>query len=109
MPDNIDYGNLNKRIVFTDNDHRHAQLVTRLRYDGLVQSDFFRSIVTGYIQGDERIAEFVDDIKQQSEKRKRKSKKLRTEGKNNIHALGLNDEQLIDDIFDIIAEEHPDL
>tara|TARA_R110000824_G_scaffold73668_1_gene187576 strand:+ start:1500 stop:1829 length:330 start_codon:yes stop_codon:yes gene_type:complete len=109
MVDDIDYGNLNKRIVFTENDHRHAQLVTRLRYDGLTQSDFFRSIVTGYIQRDERVAEFVDDIKQQSEKRKRKSKKLRTEGKNNAHALGLSDEQLIDDIFDIIAEEHPDL
>jgi|TARA_R110000824_G_scaffold14428_1_gene61401 hypothetical protein len=109
MSAEIDYGKLNKRIVFTENDHRHAQLVTRLRYDSLTQSDFFRSIVTGYIQGDERIAEFVDDVKQQSEKRKTKSKKLRTKGKNNIYALGLDDKQLIDDIFDTIAEEHPDL
>ena len=109
MSDEIEYGNLNKRIVFKENDHRHARLVNRLRYDGLTQSDFFRCIITGYIQGDERIVEFVDDIKQQSEKRKTKSKKLRTEGKDNVHALGLNDEQLIDDIFDIIAEEHPDL
>ena len=51
MSNEIDYGKLNKRIVFTENDHRHAQLVLKLKHDGMRQSDFFRSIITGYIAG----------------------------------------------------------
>ena len=55
MSDEIDYGSMNKRIVFTDNDHIHAQLINRLRYDGLTMSDFFRLLVRAYIDGDTRI------------------------------------------------------
>ena len=109
MTTDIDYGNLTKRIVFTENDHRHAQLVLKLKYLRITQSGFFRHIITGLINDDPRILEYTNEISFKSKARKTKSKKLRTEGKNNVHALGLNDEQLIDDIFDIIAEEHPDL
>ena len=105
---NIDYGKLNKRIVFTENDHRHAQLIVRLKYDDLRQSDFFRSLITGYIDGDKRITDFIDEIKQQSKKKKKASKKLRLEGKDKVKSLGFSDEQ-IEDIFDLIAEEHPEL
>ena len=55
----IDYGNLTKRIVFTENDHRHAQLILRLRHDSFTQAAFFREIITGYISGDERIVSYV--------------------------------------------------
>jgi DNA-binding transcriptional regulator YhcF (GntR family) len=104
----IDYGKLNKRIVFTENDHRHAQLIVRLKYDDLRQSDFFRSLITGYIEGDKRITDFVDEIKQQSKKKKKTSKKLKADGEERSKSLGFSDEQ-IEDIFDLIAEEHPEL
>ena len=42
----VDYGNLNKKIVFAENDHRHAQLILRLRHDDLKQSHFFRALIT---------------------------------------------------------------
>ena len=29
MSTNIDYGKLNKRIVFTENDHRHVKFLTK--------------------------------------------------------------------------------
>jgi hypothetical protein len=109
MSDEIDYGSMNKRIVFTDNDHRHAQLINRLRYDGITQSDFFRLLVRAYIDGDSRILEFIDENKKQSIKRKSKSKKLREEGIKRMQELALEDKEMIDDIFDLIAEEHPDL
>ncbi len=109
MSGNIQYGNLNKRIVFTDNDHRHAKLLVRLRYDGLTQSDFFRQVITGYIEGDERIQEFIDDVKKQSLKKKAQSKRLRAQGQQQVQDLALGDENLIEDLFDLIAEEHPDL
>jgi hypothetical protein len=44
MSTEIDYGNLTKRIIFTDNDHRQAQLLIRLKQDALTQSAFFRHI-----------------------------------------------------------------
>ncbi len=104
----IDYGKLNKRIVFTENDYRHAQLIIRLRSDGLRQSDFFRHIVSGYVSGDERIQTFVDDIKEQSIKRKEKSKKLRKKGSKTMKDLGLNESE-VENIFDPLAQEHPEL
>ena len=104
----VDYGKLNKRIVFTENDHRHAQLVVRLKYDDMRQSDFFRSLITGYIEGDKRITDFIDEVKHQSKKKKKLSKKLKEEGDRNLNSMGFSEKQ-IDDIFDLIAEEHPEL
>ena len=108
VTDNTNYGKNDKRIVFTDTDHRHAQLLVRLRTDGLKQAQFFRCLITGYINQDERIVSFFDEIKEQSIKKKTKSNKLRKSGKDLMNSSGLSSEQ-IDNIFDLIAEEHPDL
>ena len=70
----IDYGNLTKRIVFNDNDHRHAKLIIRLKHDGLTQANFFRHLITGYLNGDERVCDFIDEVKPQSQAKKKKSK-----------------------------------
>ena len=99
----------NKRIVFTDNVHRHAKFLIRLQYDGLTQSDFFRKIITGYLDNDGDIVNFIDGVKGQSQRRRSKSKKLIQQGIQKKKSLGLNDQELIDDLFDLIAEEHPDL
>tara|TARA_R100000008_G_C3551009_1_gene150417 strand:+ start:180 stop:512 length:333 start_codon:yes stop_codon:yes gene_type:complete len=104
----VDYGKLNKKIVFTENDHRHAQLIIRLRHDNLKQSQFFRAFITGYLNQDERIMSFIEDLKTQSNKKKTRSKKLRLQGKQLLSDSGFSDEQL-DDLFDLIAEEHPEL
>lgn len=108
MSKQVDYGKLTKKIVFTDSDHRHAQLIIRLRHDGISQSVFFRNIITGYIEGDERIQAFVDEFKKQSQSRKSKSKRLTEKGKEVMKDLNLTDKE-VTDIFDIIAEEHPEL
>ena len=104
----VDYGKMNKKVVFTENDHRHAKLVIRLRHDDLRQSEFFRAIISGYLSQDERILSFIEDIKVQSIKKKNKSKKLRQKGKELLNDTGFSEEQ-IDNIFDLIAEEHPEL
>jgi hypothetical protein len=108
VSDDVKYGKNDKRIVFTDTDHRHAQLHVRLRTDGMKQAHFFRSLITGYIEQDERIVSFFDDIKDQSLVRKGKSNKLRAKGKKIMDATGFSNDQ-IEDIFDLIAEEHPEL
>ena len=102
MEKNIEYGKLNKKIVFTENDHRHAQLIIKLKHE------FFRGMITGYLNNDERILSYVDEFKNQSIKKKTKSKKLRDKGKLMLSDSGLSNDQ-ISDLFDMIAEEHPDL
>jgi hypothetical protein len=104
----MDYGKLTKRIVFTDTDHRHAQFLIRLQHDNLTQSDFFRAVLTGYIEQDERIQGYIEETSRQSKKRKTLSKKLRHTGRAKKESLGLSSED-VSDIFDLIAEEHPDL
>ena len=108
MSNTIDYGNLTKRVVFTENDHRHAKLILRLQHDGLTQAAFFRHIITAYIESDERIVNYIDEVKDQSKSRKAKTKRLRAKGKQSVHDLGLSDQQRYD-LFDLIAQEHPDL
>ena len=108
MPDSIEYGKMNKKIVFTENDHRHAQLIIRLKHDDMRQSEFFRACISGYLEQDERILSFLDEIKTQSLKKKAKSKSLRLRGKQTAEDAGFSDKQ-VSDLFDLIAEEHPEL
>jgi hypothetical protein len=102
------YGKANKRIVFTDTDHRHAQFIIRLKHDGLRQSEFFRSLISGYLAGDERIQSFILEKSTQSQKRKAKSTKLAQRGTTVMRDLGFNEGE-IDNIFDLIEKEHPEL
>tara|TARA_A100001011_G_scaffold385744_2_gene460293 strand:+ start:8112 stop:8441 length:330 start_codon:yes stop_codon:yes gene_type:complete len=102
------YGKNDKRIVFTETDHRHAQLIVKLKSHGMTQAKFFRSLITGYLEGDERIENFILDNGNLSIERRRKVDKYRTSGRANLSDLGLDEDQ-IDDLFDVIAEEFPDL
>ena len=102
------YGKNEKRIVFTETDHRHAQLIVKLKTDGMTQAKFFRNLITGYLEGDDRIESFIFETSDLSNKKKKKVSDLRATGKNMVNELGLDEEQ-IDDLFDVIAEEFPDL
>ena len=104
----IDYENLNKRIVFTENDNRHAQFMMKLREVGITQSKFFRLIITGFIQDDDRIFEFITENSVQSKLKTSKIKKLKDKGNQMMNDLAFNDNE-IENIFDLIAEEYPDL
>ena len=103
-----DYGKMNKRIVFTANDHEHAKFILRLKHDGFTQSSFFRLIINAYIQENETLLRFIEEINPQSRQRKKKSRKLREIGKQTMSDLALNDGE-IDNIFDILEQEFPDL
>jgi hypothetical protein len=104
----IDYGKLTKRIVFTETDHRHAQLIIRLKHDNFKQSQFFRSLITGYIEQDERIQSYIEEVSGESQKKVAKSRKLRSTGQEMKKSMGLSNDD-VNDIFDLIAEEHPEL
>ena len=45
--------NKDKKVIFSDTHIRHAQLRIRLDHDGFTQSEFFRCIVSGYLEKDQ--------------------------------------------------------
>ena len=108
MSEEINYGKHNKRIIFTDTDHRHAQLTLKLKTDGMTQAKFFRSLITGYLSDDDRIRDYIVDTGDLSKQKKQRNIKLREKGKQATQDLGLSNDQLVN-FFDLISEEFPDL
>lgn len=107
-----DYGVNDKKIIFYDNDKRHADLKVRLQHDGFTQSAFFRMMITGYLSKDADLLAFIDNYKQenkiQSGVQRKKTNKMIEEGQKNEEAHGLRESE-VENIFDLIAKEHPEL
>jgi hypothetical protein len=91
----MDRENKNKKIVFESNTHKHAQLKIRLEYDK-----------------DIRILKFIDSYKAQKGKDSKRNTKYREKdlqkGDDLLQKFGIKDTEL-DNIFDLIEEEFPDL
>ena len=106
------YGQKDKRISFMDTDKRNADLMIRLKHDGLTKTKFFRAILTGYLERDTNIVEFITDTKlkngYQSQAKAKIVEKLENEGAIRKSKLGLDNTE-IENIFDILEKEHPDL
>ena len=106
----MSYGKTGKKVLFYDTDKRHADLKIRLQYDGLGQSEFFRAIVTGYLENDPLIAEYVTIYKEENgsqSKRQQAVVKKEIEEERRLSKVFANDE--IENIFDIIEKENPEL
>ena len=102
-----------KRIIFDDSSKRHADLKIRLKYDSMTQAEFFRCLITGYLNKDSRILSYLDSYKEQNQKKysKRKAKIRKNDNKEAedlLHKFGIEDIEL-ENIFDMIEEEFPDL
>ena len=102
-----------KRIIFDDSSKRHAELKIRLQYDSMTQAEFFRSFITGYLNKDSRILSYLDSYKEQNQKKySKRNAKIRKDdtkkGEDLLHKFGIEDVEL-ENIFDLIEEEFPDL
>ena len=101
-----------KRLIFYDTTRRHIELKIRLDHDDMTQSEFFRAMVTGYLSHDDSINEYLNNYRKlnsiQSKSKIEKSDKLIRKGKETTQKFCL-DENERDNIFDLIAEEHPDI
>ena len=104
----MNYGKIEKKIIFEDTDKRHADLKIRLYTDGLKQGEFFRAVVSGYLEKDEDLLRFLDKYKSQSKSRMEKINRMLREGNKTKKIFSL-DPQEIENIFDIIADENKDL
>ena len=105
---NDNYGQMEKRVVFMENDHRHAQMVLKLKYLRLTQAAFFRHIISGLINDDPRIVEFTNEIALTSKTKRDKTEKAQREGQQNLKDYGLSEGD-VEDIYEMIEQEFPDL
>lgn len=101
-----------KKITFYENEKTQVDLRIRLKYDDLNQSEFFRAVIRGYLEQDERIINFIDEYKEsyevQGKPRRRKSRILSENGQKTKNKFAL-DKEMIEDIFDLLEKEHPNI
>jgi glycerol-3-phosphate responsive antiterminator len=107
-----DYGHQEKKISFVDKDKHHADLIIRLKHDGLTMSKFFRALIKGYIAQDYAIVDFIERTKlssgSQSQKNIKIIKDIQKKGSEVKNKFALDDSE-VENIFDILEKEHPDL
>lgn len=103
-----EYGKRDKKIIFQDTDKRHAELKIKLHYDGLSQSEFFREIVSTYLEEDPLIIEVVDGIKEKINRQKSRqrdiTKKERQMASQTKENFALNQDE-VESIFDLLEKE----
>ena len=104
--------NRTKRVIFDDTDTRHAQLKIRLEYDGLSQAEFFRSFVTGYLEKDKSVMEYIKKYKESIKKMSKRNMKYQIKDSeiadDFLGKFGIGEDEL-ENIFDVIAKSNPDL
>ena len=104
--------NKTKKVVFDDTDVRHAKLKIRLEYDGLSQAEFFRSLITGYLEKDEYVMEYINKYKESNKKLSKRNLKYQKSDNERCNDMlgqfGIKDEEL-ENIFDVIAKSNPEL
>jgi len=101
------------KITFFLDPRLHEDLRIRMHYDGFkTQSEFFRACVISYLEKNAKFMDFIDlykeDEKLQSKANIKKSIKLRKQGEGLMKKLGMTEEDL-ENIFDLIEEELPEL
>ena len=101
------------KLTFFLDSKLHENLKIRLHYDQIkTQSEFFRYCVESYLSQDHLFMQFLDDYKikkkVQSKRRATQSQKLRNKGNKLLQDLALTEEE-VENIFDLLEEELPEL
>lgn len=101
----------NVTFVFYCYEKESADLKIRLRYDGLKQSEFFRTLLKMYVSQDPLMLQVVERIKQNQKvmgkKRLQKTKNDYENSENFLKDLGISESDK-QDIFDMIEMELED-
>jgi len=101
-----------KKIIFTIPENDKAKFKIQLQYDSLTQAQFLRGMIEGYINRDIDFMNFVAKLKgeskTQSKSQLKKVKKNLDEMAHTKSKFALGDEE-VENIFDMLEEEHPDL
>ena len=99
----------NKNVTFVVKcyEKESADLKIRLRYDGLKQSEFFRTLLKMYVAQDPLMIRLVEEIKERQrimgKKRRSNSTREIYKGKETLKELGITKTEK-QNLFDIIEE-----
>ena len=106
------YAKDTKKFTFYAKDELHANFKIRMQFHSLTQSEFLRACVAAAVQKDPIMEMFIEDYKEknnkQSKAQRAKIKKEQEDSEELLNDFGIGDGD-IDDIFDIIAKEHPEI
>ena len=106
------YAKDTKKFVFYAKDNLHAQFKIRMQNHNLTQSEFLRACVQAAVDKDPIMELFIDDYKEknnkQSKAQRAKIKKDQKKSEEILNDFGIDGGD-IEDIFDIIAKEHPEI
>jgi len=89
-----------------------AEFKLRLQYDNLTQVKFFRSVMDGYINKDKDLMTYINKFKKQNSiQNNEQRKKIMTNIKkaNEVKTKFALDDGEVENIFDILEKEHPDI
>lgn len=97
-----------KKIMFYDTADRQTKLRIRCKYDGINQSQFFRFMITGYIENNSNIIQFLNECKSthkvQGIQKRKKIMDTHTRAEKDKVKFDLNQGE-IESIFDIIESD----
>ena len=101
-----------QKVTFYADKNEHVRLKIRLQQDNLTQSDFFRCMLQNYIDKDESILDLVNNYKEknkrQNAERRKNAQKSLEKGRDVKTKFALGDDE-IENIFDLLEQEHPEL
>jgi hypothetical protein len=101
-----------KKIIFFIPTKRHADMKIKLDLHNLNQTDFYRLIVLRFLEEDPRILDILDEWKLANNIKPKyvveEHQKERERAEAVIKGFGLDDDD-IENIFDIIQQENPDV
>jgi len=106
------YAKDTKKFTFYAKDTLHADFKIRMQHHSITQSEFLRACVQAVVEKDPMMEMFIDHYKEdnnkQSKTQRAKIKKDQSNSEELLKDFGFGDED-IDNIFDLIAEEHPEI
>jgi hypothetical protein len=100
------------KIMFTVTRRIKADFKLQLQYDSLTQVKFFSALMDGYINKDSDLMTYINKFKKQnSVQNNEQRKKIMTNIKKaaKIKTKFALDDGEVENIFDILEKEHPDL
>jgi hypothetical protein len=101
-----------KRVYVYIDEEQHVQLKIRLNYLGISMSEFVRACGEGLLNKHPIMEQFMDHYRETSPKFSKKAakqaKKDREKSEKIDKDLGLDFDE-IEDIFDLIEEDHPEI
>jgi hypothetical protein len=106
----MDIKDRDKKVIFYINEDLHARLRAQLYYDRLSQSKFINKIITAYLDNNPHIRSFLNDIKIEKQTKKSKKNIIKDfkERQQIIDDFALDKEE-VENIFDILERENPDI